>query len=134
MQCTTHTTVQCGHDYSIVVTSTKPKACLSGQRPTLPPASQGTLGKFLPSWFLRFLSTTQKSVTAHTPGSLGGSSEDSVQDMVPTWALAAIISSAPPLYKKEPSSRRGRAAHPRSRAGERGRTQFRIQDTWNLGP
>lgn len=62
------------------------------------------------------------TVTAHTLGLPRGSNEDSVQDTVATWALAAVTSAAPPLYEDEPGSWRGYVACPRSHAGKQQKT------------
>lgn len=85
------------------------------ERQDMYPSSQ-SLAQDLPSsdWPggvgpLRFpICATQMTVTAHTLGLPGGSSEDSVQDTVATWALAAVTSSAPPLYEDEHGSGGGR--------------------------
>lgn len=74
VQCTTHTAVECGHDYSTMITSTGPKAGLSGWRPARPAASQR---RFSVLWLPRLLvCTTQKAGMAEAPGSPGGPRED----------------------------------------------------------
>lgn len=132
VQCTVHTAVQCDHDYSPAVTSTKPKANLSGPRPTLPPASPGTLGKFLRSWFLRLLSTTQKAVMGPAPGSLGGQ-EKTVQDTVPSELWPLSFHQHCRFIKRSPSAT-GQNRSPKVTHRVSSRTRFRIQDTWNPGP
>lgn len=109
VQCTTHTAVQRGHDYSTTVTSTEPKPSLVEGPLDLrlarePWASSHRRGSSDSSrtpqeagWPMRSL-----ALTGGGQGKAG-----CMQGMVPSWALAAVTSRAPPRYEEEPASYRG---------------------------